>query len=51
MQIVVGVELLRCGGQFSDDRRRPGIMSMCFSNHCLTGDLPEYATLSSTVYH
>ena len=36
MQIVVGGRVVGCGGQFSDDRRA-GIMSICISNHSVTG--------------
>ena len=48
MQMVGGwgweVKGVRCGGQFSDDKRWVGVRSMLSSNHSFIGDLPESAS-------
>ena len=44
MQIVGGSKVVRCGGQFSDDKRWVGVRSMLSSNHSFIGDLPESAS-------
>ena len=46
-----GGEFVRCGGQFSDDKRLVGVRSMGSSNHSFIGFLPEYAILGSSGYH
>ena len=37
----VGGKVVRRGGQFSDDKRLVGVMSMGSSNHSFIGNLPE----------